>query len=576
MSTRERVTLFGASGTMGFQVVKELRRRAERYDLTLLLLPGDTRAKRLEPLLRGSGVDLRRRVGVAEGSGVRVVWGDATDLAKVRLAVKGADWVLNTMAYISPQADYRPEIAWAVNDLAVGNVLAAICEEPEGAERICYVHTGSVAQTGNRPATGRGGAPGTYVGRVGDPMNPSVYDEYALSKIAGERRVMESQLERWVSLRMSFIMPTDHADLMGLFDPIAFHMPLDTRMENVTDRDAGLAMVNCLELRQDAAFWRRAYNVGGGPGMRTTARAYLRAAYGLMGLDVRRCMDENWFGLRNFHLQYYADSEVTERYLRYQRDDLASHAAALEATMAPAMRLLTWLCRHVAPVRRLSEAVVHGRFLRLAHDHRNSPRHWYLTRNDARVRAFFGGYAAYEAIPAGGLSGAVDEDGPWVSFDHGYPDDAESLSRDHVMRAAALRGGAWLGTVAVEGTPRHPGVPGGNGEVADQGSAGDGATVGWYEPSLWRCGAGHEFVALPSTVLRGGHWCADCLAQWDGGLRATREPFFAQAWYADHDPADLEPYPAEGARDVADADVVWRARGGARRRARRATTAPPA
>ena len=570
MSRREHVTLFGASGTMGFQVVKELRRRAERYDLTLFLLPGDVRAKRLEPLLRGSGVDLRRRVGLSEGRGVRVVWGDATDLARVRLAVRGADWVLNTMAYISPQADYRPEIAWAVNDLAVGNVLAAICEEPEGARRVCYVHTGSVAQTGNRPATGRGGAPGTYVGRVGDPMNPSVYDEYALSKIAGERRVMESPLERWVSLRMSFIMPTDHADLMGLFDPIAFHMPLDTRMESVTDRDAGLAMVNCLELRHDAEFWRRAYNVGGGPGMRTTARAYLRAAYGLMGLDVRRCMDENWFGLRNFHLQYYADSEVTERYLRYQRDDLASHAAALEATMAPGMKLLTWLCRHVAPVRRLSEAVVHGRFRRLAHGHRNSPRQWYLTRNDARVRAFFGGYAAYEDIPPGGLCEAVDEDGPWVRFDHGYAEDAESLSRAHVMRAAAFRGGEWLGTVAGEGAPCRPGVTGANDD------AGGDATVGWHEPSVWRCGAGHEFEALPSTVLRGGHWCMDCLAQWDGGLRATREPFFAQAWHADHDPGDLEPYPADGAADVADADVVWRTRGDDRRRARRATTAPPA
>src|SRR5699024_12198681 len=38
--------------------------------------------------------------------------------------------------------------------------------------------------------------PGVHVGRVGDPLNPSVFDTYALTKIAGERRVLESGLDR--------------------------------------------------------------------------------------------------------------------------------------------------------------------------------------------------------------------------------------------------------------------------------------------------------------------------------------------------------------------------------------------
>ena len=59
------------------------------------------------------------------------------------------------------------------------------------------------------------------------------------------------------------------------------------------------------------------------------------------------------------------------------------------------------------------------------------------------------------------------------------------------------------------------------------------------------------------AVRRGGHWGGRCLPEW-GGERARREPFFAQAWYADHDPSEVEPYPATGATDVADADVEWR------------------
>lgn len=528
---KERVTLFGASGTMGYQAFLELQRRAERYDVTLLLVPGDRRARKLAPYLEAAGIDPKVEAGVVEGRGLRVVWGDATRLDDVASAVAGSDWVLNAMAYISPQADYRPALAWAVNDAAIGNVLTAIAAEPGGAERICYVHTGSVAQTGNRPASGVAGAPGTYVGRIGDPMNPSVYDEYALSKIAGERRVMESGLKHWVSLRMSFIMPCDHADLMALFDPIAFHMPLDTRMENITDRNAGLAMVNCLELRDDASFWRRAYNVGGGEQMRSNARDYLRSAYSLIGLDVGVCMDANWFALRNFHLQYFEDAGVTNSYLHYQTDDNASHQAALEGSMTPLLKGVRWLNQRVAPMRRLMEWAVRLTFKRMAERHRNSPRRWYLDRNDARVRAFFGSYAAYEAIAPDALVVAPAADGPWRRLDHGYDEQAVALDLPALRAAAAFRGGACL---AAEW----------DGE--------------WYAQLSWRCSAGHEFEARVATVLRGGHWCPDCLATWNGGERALREPFFAQVWHADHDTAEVQPYPASGVEDVADADVLWR------------------
>lgn len=527
---RQRVLLLGATGTMGFQAFLELRRRAAAYDLTLLLLPSDRNVRKLVPHLREAGLTLTSRTGEVEAGGIRIVWGDATRMDDVVTAVRGADWVLNAMAYISPQADYRPAVAWAVNDDAIGNVLGAISAEPDGAARIGYVHTGTVAATGNRPAAGRGGAPGTYVGRIGDPLNPSVYDEYALSKIAGERRVMESDLRRWVSLRMTFIMPTRHADLMDLFDPIAFHMPLDTRMENITDRAAGLAMVNCLDQRSPD-FWRKAYNLGGGPGMRTNARDYLAAAYGLMGLDVAECMEANWFALRNFHLQYYEDSGLANQYLAYQGDDVASHQAELERSMAPALKLARWAFRRLPPVRRLAQRIVRGRFKRLAEHHRNSPRYWYLTRNDARVRAFFGGYDAYEAIDPSVLRGGAAQDGPWRRLDHGYDETAEHLSMADLQAAAEFRGGACL-TDTWNGDPA--------------------------ERLAWRCAAQHEFEARLITVLHGGHWCPHCLEEWNGGERAQREPFFAQAWYADHDPAETEPYPASGADDVANADLIWK------------------
>ena len=66
-------------------------------------------------------------------------------------AVQGVDWVLNAMAFISPQADYYPETARAVNTGAIQHVVRAIEAQPDGAKRIRLIHTGTVAETGDRP-----------------------------------------------------------------------------------------------------------------------------------------------------------------------------------------------------------------------------------------------------------------------------------------------------------------------------------------------------------------------------------------------------------------------------------------
>ena len=530
--TKERVALFGASGTMGFQAFQELWRRRDRYDLAVLLRSGEAGLAKFQPYLKEAGLATAPRSGVVDGNGLRVVWGDAREEADVAAVVAGVDWVLNAMAVISPQADYYPELAQAVNDEAIGTILAAIEAEPDGPERIGYVHTGSVAQTGNRPV-------GVHVGRIGDPLNPSVFDAYAVTKIAGERRVLESSLKRWVSLRMSFIMPTDHARLMALLDPIAFHMPLATRMENITDRDAGFAMVNCLELRDEPRFWRRVYNLAGGPTMRTNAYQYLNDAYAVMGLEWERCSERNWYALRNFHLQYFEDSAEANGFLHHWRDDIESHQRSLESSMAWYLRLLRWLSSRVRPIRRLAEAITYRTLKRLSERHLNSPRHWYLTDNTLRLEAFFGGRAAYEAIPGWDepILG-LEPDAPYRRLDHGYDETKTELALSDLRSAAEYRGGSCL----------------------DREWSGD-----MHQQLSWLCAFGHRFTAKPNTVLHAGHWCPVCAARWNGAEQARLNPFFAQVWYADHAVGEKQDYPWDGIEDIRGADELWR-RGGRNQR----------
>lgn len=182
---KEKLVLLGASGTMGFAAFKELWQRRDQYEIVLLLLP-DLKEKLLfqpyEILFKIKSIPCR---GNVDGDGLKIVWGNASDFDDVMQAMEGADWVLNAMAYISPIADYFPKNAKAVNIDAVENIIRAIESQPNGIDHIRYIHTGTVAETWDRQ-------PPIHWGRVGDPLNPSVFDYYANTKIAGERAVLES------------------------------------------------------------------------------------------------------------------------------------------------------------------------------------------------------------------------------------------------------------------------------------------------------------------------------------------------------------------------------------------------
>ena len=494
--SKTKVTLVGATGTMGSQVVAELLRRPD-CELTVLVLE---REKGREPA--------RRLVRWEKAGRLRIVWGDATRAEDAAAAIRGAEVVFNTMACISPMADYYPEVARQVNVDAVANLLRAIAAEPQGAERIRYVHTGTVAATGNRP-------PGCHVGRVGDPLKPSVFDSYALTKIEGERLVLESGLKRWAVLRMSFIMPTTFARQRALNDAIAYHMPLDTHMENLSDRDAGFGMANILNLPDESDFWGRVYNMGGGPGMRCTAEEFLDATYGLLGLQPRACYDPSWYAERNFHLQFYEDSSVLNGYLHFWRDTNATYLKALNDTLPAGLRVVRALSRWFPPVRKAVEAAAFGESLKVATSHRNSPLFWKTQGNLPRLSAFF--------YPPGTrfVSGTT------IRLAHGFDESKPVLRLADLQEAARFRGGACL---------------------ADDWSGDESLVV------AWRCAAGHPFDARPTTVLRAGHWCPTCVARWNQDEQAKVNPFFAQVWYADHDLGENNTYPASCGDDIRGAD----------------------
>jgi nucleoside-diphosphate-sugar epimerase len=457
---------------------------------------------------------------VAHGNGFKIVWGDATRSDDVAEAIRGTDWVLDAMAIISPQADYFPDQARAVNTEAIRNIVRAIKAEPGGAERIRLVYTGTVAETGDRLGC-------IHWGRVGDPLKPGVFDYYAVTKVAGERAVLESGIRRWASLRLTYILPTDYRDYLSLLDPIMFHLPIGSFMECVTDRDAGLGMVNCLDVPDDSDFWRRAYNMAGGPAMRCTAYDYLSANFRMMGLSgLEACAERRWFALRNFHLQYYHDSHVLNSYLHFWRDSMTGFWRALYDDAPAAMLALAGLCLKSPAARRVAEAATHRLLRRMAERHPNGTAYWYRRRNDRRISAFYKDYATYESTPPWGVDmPQLDPEPECQRLDHGYDESKAVLDPDDLRGAATFRGGECLSS-------------------------------GWdgnlYTVRHWRCAFGHEFTARPYTVLKAGHWCPECTPPpWSYDEEARRNPFFAQVWYPNHDPGESNFYSADCIRDIA-------------------------
>jgi nucleoside-diphosphate-sugar epimerase len=505
---------------MGYRAFQELWKRRDRYDIVLLVRPSAKNKIHFAPYLRAAGLADPSGHGIAQKNGLKIVWGDATRADDVGEAIRGADWVLDAMAVISPQADYFPEQARAVNTDAIRHIVSAIEAEPGGAERIRLIYTGTVAETGDRLGC-------IHWGRVGDPLKPGVFDYYAVTKVAGERVVLESGIRRWASLRLTYILPTDFSDYLSLLDPILFHLPIASFMENITDRDAGFGLVNCLDVPDNSDFWGRVYNMGGGRAMRCTAYDYLSANFRFMGLSgVEACAERRWFALRNFHLQYYHDSHVLNSYLHYWRDSMDGFWRALYNDAPMPMKALAGLCRRVPVIRRAVEVATHRLMRRMAENHRNGTAYWYRRRNDRRISAFYRDYATYESILAWGVDmPQLDPEPECQRLDHGYDESKAVLDLDDLQGAAAFRGGECL-------------------------------SAGWdgdlYTVQRWRCAFGHEFTARPYTVLRAGHWCPECLPPpWNYSEEARRNPFFAQAWYPNHDPAERDFYGAECIQDIA-------------------------
>ena len=475
-----KIFLTGATGVMGRQTLYALlspQMKEENFRITVLARPSKRNRRILAPF---------------EKQGVNVVWGDLLDPEAVSKGVGDADIVLHCGGLVSPVADWHPEQTLKVNIEGTRNVIEAALRRQERGEEIRFVYVGSVSQYGWRHQP-------FHWARVGDPMRIAVFDNYALSKVMAERMLAESGLRYWVSLRQTAIM---HSGLLTkASDPISFHVPQQGVLEWVTAEDSGRLMAEICRKSTPDRFWRNFWNIGGGSSYRKGNYDFMcmtMAAVGTPG--PKRVFDYNWFATRNFHGVWYEDSDELAEMFPFRSE------LTFKEYMAELRQRLPFYYR-LAP--RAPAFLIKAIMKKVAQTKVLGPLRWIAENDELRIRAAWGSREAYDGLPDWQAADLREPSNMALTMMHGYDEALQIAQLDSkaLQEAAEFRGGRL---------------------ISDDYTIGD-----IYRPLEWGCAEGHRFRLSAWSVLRGGHWCEECLKEQsvdpDAIKRQSRSnPYLAQ------------------------------------------------
>lgn len=470
ISTKKTVFLTGATGNMGSATLAELLARSDRFRVRALVRPEERNHAVVKRFERNPAVEW--------------VWGDLTSAQDMRQAVEGVDQVLHIGGMVSPFADKFPKLTMKVNVGGARNIVEAIKAAGQ-AETTALVYIGTVAQTGHRNAP-------VHWGRTGDPIKISRFDQYAVSKTEAEAIVAQSGIRHWVSLRQTGIA---HPNMWKIFDPIIFHNPFNGVFEWVTVGDSARLAANTCEDAVPDAFWKRFYNIGGGEKLRVVNHEFARITARALGQkEAFASYLPHWSATRNFHGQWYADSDRLEELVPFRSETLEDWARGMVATMPALVRLIArWF---PGAGRSRMEKLAKGPGGTLS---------WIANDDREHIDAYFGSREAWEKLPRDWADFEFRQPSREVSLlSHGYDTDKSEhdWTGDDLKAAAEFRGGKHLGAV-------------GNAD----------------EPTQFRCALGHDFAMTPRLYLKGGHWCPTCMVDQNSyDANKAANPFFAQVW----------------------------------------------
>ncbi len=491
------VAITGATGNMGQEVMNFVCALENVNKVYFLCLPSEVK--------RGKKLLKKHKKAV-------MVVGNTAEIADCRKLISNSvAYVIHMAAVIPPKSDQHPELSDRANTfgtMALVNAILELDNQPK------FIHISTVALYGNR----------NYLhpfGRVGDPLLPSAYDPYAMSKLEGERYVLEAGLQKWAVIRQTAML---HNRMLtdNLSDGLMFHTCYNAPLEWVTARDSGRLLGNIIKRDSNGEvdnFWYNVYNLGGPSSNRITGYEVFDGGFKIIGGSTEKFMKPNWNATRNFHGVWFYDGHVLNDMFDYQKESVDDYWQEVLNNHK------YYKIAKIIPAKLISALAIRP----LLKD-KNAPMHWVKTNQEGRKRAYFGKseqdchlsnkWEDFPLVCKGKLP-----NGESVDYDalrdisnakllsHGYDEskaDSE-IDIEDLRQAAKFRGGELVSTEFEKGNLQ--------------------------QKLVWRCQDGHEFVLTAFSVLKAGHWCPECNKRyvWDYDRLAKNNAFYAQVWYDSHD-----------------------------------------
>jgi len=472
-----KIFLTGSTGTMGLATLKELLGRKNNFVIALVF-----DSKKDKKIIRK----------YKNHKNLEIIYGDLRDKSLIERCIKDIDFILHIGALVSPMADKVPELAMETNYGSALNIIDAV-KKQSNSDEIGVVFTHSVAMTGCR-------LPPIHWGRVGDPIKVSMFDYYAVGKVASERALFESGLAKWVSVRQSGMLPINKEAAGGIIS----HQNLNNVLEWSTAEESGRLMANICETWIPNSFWRHAYNIGGGEKYRFTSWQFFDKSFEGVG-RCRDIIDPRQSAIYNFHGQFYTDSDELEKICNYRFIDADTY---FDKQLGQLKRLskipvIRWLIPSKGKLKKMFSS----------YSHQDPGVDWMIENNKQdHIKAFFGSDEKRKHIKTFQEGYELKEPSMTQSLlNHGYDEalPASELSIKDMTKAAIYRGGE-----------------------CQSGSMNKGDL---FTPLTWKCHYGHIFNASPNLILKGGHWCPECERDsWNFAEIAKHNPFFAQVWTPIH------------------------------------------